>query len=116
MLGTWAQVMCDRKKKKSSGIPFEGIGVEWPPLSRSFPGSVARITEQHLKVTDAESDDRQVIFIMKEDPGAGHLQMAKPDYPEQISVRGPIRSFTQADISQGQPVPRLSRFPLLCLI
>lgn len=39
---------------------------------------------------------------MKEDPGAGHLQMAKPDYPEQISVRGPIRSFTQADISQGQ--------------
>lgn len=64
-------------------------------------------------MTDAESDDRQVIFIMKEDPGAGHLQMAKPDYPEQISVRGPIRSFTQADISQGQPVPRLSRFPLL---
>ncbi|KAL6048030.1 hypothetical protein STEG23_036151, partial [Scotinomys teguina] len=65
-------------------------------------GSVARITEQHLKVTDAESDDRQVLYIMKEDPGAGRLQMAKPDSLEQISVKGPIRSFTQADISQGQ--------------
>ncbi|XP_064440740.1 extracellular matrix organizing protein FRAS1 isoform X1 [Mirounga angustirostris] len=65
-------------------------------------GSVARITEQHLRVTDTVSDDRQVMYIMKEDPGAGHLQMAKHGNPEQISVKGPIRSFTQADISQGQ--------------
>ncbi|XP_032256495.1 extracellular matrix protein FRAS1 isoform X2 [Phoca vitulina] len=65
-------------------------------------GSVARITEQHLRVTDTDSDDRQVMYIMKEDPGAGRLQMAKHDNPEQISVKGPIRSFTQADISQGQ--------------
>ncbi|XP_022361766.1 extracellular matrix protein FRAS1 [Enhydra lutris kenyoni] len=65
-------------------------------------GSVARITEQHLKVTDTDSDDRQVMYIMKEDPGAGILQMVKNDNPEQISVNGPIRSFTQADISQGQ--------------
>uniref|UniRef100_A0A7N5KQV8 Extracellular matrix organizing protein FRAS1 n=1 Tax=Ailuropoda melanoleuca TaxID=9646 RepID=A0A7N5KQV8_AILME len=65
-------------------------------------GSVARITEQHLRVTDTDSDDRQVMYIMKEDPGAGRLQMIKHDNPEQISVKGPIRSFTQADISQGQ--------------
>ncbi|CAH6883331.1 Fras1 [Phodopus roborovskii] len=65
-------------------------------------GSVARITEQHLRVTDADSDDGQVLYIMKEDPGAGRLQMVKPDYLEQISVRGPIQSFTQADVSQGQ--------------
>ncbi|ELK16426.1 Extracellular matrix protein FRAS1 [Pteropus alecto] len=64
-------------------------------------GSVARITEQHLKVTH-DSDDHQVIYIMKEDPGAGHLQMVKRGSLEQISVKGPIRSFTQADISQGQ--------------
>ncbi|MBZ3891170.1 Extracellular matrix protein FRAS1 [Sciurus carolinensis] len=65
-------------------------------------GSVARITEQHLKVTDIDSDDRQVMYIMKEDPGAGRLQKVKQDNLEQISVKGPIRSFTQADINQGQ--------------
>lgn len=54
-------------------------------------------------MTDADSDDRQVMYIMREDPGAGSLQMVKNDNPEQISVKGPIRSFTQADISQGQP-------------
>ncbi|XP_006885356.1 PREDICTED: extracellular matrix protein FRAS1 [Elephantulus edwardii] len=65
-------------------------------------GSVARITEQHLRATDTDSDDRQVMYIMKEDPGIGRLQMVKRDNLEQISVKGPIRSFTQADISQGQ--------------
>ncbi|KAM9238088.1 extracellular matrix organizing protein FRAS1 [Dugong dugon] len=65
-------------------------------------GSVARITEQHLKVIDTDSDDHQVMCIMKEDPGVGRLQMVKRDNLEQISIKGPIRSFTQADISQGQ--------------
>ncbi|KAM5158784.1 extracellular matrix organizing protein FRAS1 [Callospermophilus lateralis] len=65
-------------------------------------GSVVRITEQHLKVTDTDSDERQVMYIMKEDPGAGRLQKVKHDSLEQVSVKGPIRSFTQADINQGQ--------------
>lgn len=91
-------------KKKSSGIPFEGNGGEWPSLSCSSPGSVARITEWDLKAADADSDDSQVIYIMKEDPGAGLLQMVKTEPPEQISVRGPIRTFSQADVNQGQPV------------
>ncbi|KAK7830950.1 hypothetical protein U0070_018494, partial [Myodes glareolus] len=70
-------------------------------MKRPDHGSVARITERDLKATDADSDDGQVIYIMKEDPGAGRLQIAKPEHPEQISVRGPIRSFTQADVNQG---------------
>lgn len=74
-----------------------------PILSHSLPGSVARITEQHLKVAH-DSDDHQVMYIMKEDPGGGHLQMVKHGSLEQISVKGPIRSFTQADISQGYSV------------
>ncbi|OWK13810.1 hypothetical protein Celaphus_00017359, partial [Cervus elaphus hippelaphus] len=41
------------------------------------------------------------MYILKEDPGVGRLQMVKRDSLEQISIRGPIRSFTQADISQG---------------
>ncbi|XP_046512812.1 extracellular matrix organizing protein FRAS1 isoform X5 [Equus quagga] len=65
-------------------------------------GSIARITEQHLKVIDTDSDDGLVMYIMKEDPGAGRLQMVKHDGLERISVQGPIRSFTQADISQGK--------------
>ncbi|KAK2507746.1 hypothetical protein MC885_004163 [Smutsia gigantea] len=69
---------------------------------RLSTGSLARITEQHLKVTDTDSDDHQVIYIVKEDPSSGRLQMVKPDSLEQISVKGPIRSFTQTDISQGR--------------
>uniref|UniRef100_A0A8C0T909 Extracellular matrix organizing protein FRAS1 n=1 Tax=Canis lupus familiaris TaxID=9615 RepID=A0A8C0T909_CANLF len=69
---------------------------------RLSAGSVARITEQHLRVTDTDSDDHQVMYIMREDPGAGRLQMVKRDNLEQISVKGPVRSFTQADVSQGQ--------------
>ncbi|XP_012860276.2 extracellular matrix organizing protein FRAS1 [Echinops telfairi] len=65
-------------------------------------GSVARITEQHLKVTDSDSDDHRVVYIMKEEPAVGRLQMVKRDNLEHISVKGPTRSFTQADISQGQ--------------
>lgn len=82
-------------------------------LSCSFPGSVGRITEQHLKATAADSEAGQLLYIMKEDPGAGRLQMAKADNREQISVKGPIRSFTQADVSQGQPAcsPSLSKLP-----
>ncbi|XP_060043899.1 extracellular matrix organizing protein FRAS1 isoform X2 [Erinaceus europaeus] len=65
-------------------------------------GSVVRITEQHLKVTDTGSDDHQVMYILKEDPGIGHLQLLKHGRLEHISVKGPIRSFSQADVSQGQ--------------
>ncbi|KAM5339144.1 extracellular matrix organizing protein FRAS1 [Glossophaga mutica] len=65
-------------------------------------GSTTHITEQHLKVTDTDSDESQVTYIVKEDPRAGHLQMVRRGNLEQISVRGPIRSFTQADISQGR--------------
>lgn len=87
----------------SLGVPFEGKMENDLSLFRSLPGSVARITEQHLKATDTDSEAGQVVYIMKEDPGAGRLLMAKADNLEQISVRGPIRSFTQADVSQGQP-------------
>ena len=82
---------------------------ERPSLSHSLPGSIATITDRHLKVTAPDSDDHQVMYILKEDPGVGRLQMVKRDSLEQISTRGPIRSFTQADISQSkapfQPLP-----------
>lgn len=99
--------MCDNLASsllKSFDILFKGNDGEWTILSHSLPGSIARITEQHLKVIDTDSDDGLVMYIMKEDPGAGRLQMVKHDSLERISVQGPIRSFTQADISQGQPV------------
>lgn len=87
---------------KSFDLLSKSNNGEGPSLSYSLPGSVATITEQHLKVTDPDSDDRQVMYILKEDPGVGRLQMVKRDSLEQISTRGPIRSFTQADLTQGQ--------------
>uniref|UniRef100_A0A8C8RJR6 VWFC domain-containing protein n=1 Tax=Pelusios castaneus TaxID=367368 RepID=A0A8C8RJR6_9SAUR len=65
-------------------------------------GSVARITDQHLKATDIDSDDLKVRYVMKKDPSTGHLQMTRLDNLVQISVKGPIKSFTQADINKGQ--------------
>ncbi|XP_054995058.1 extracellular matrix organizing protein FRAS1 [Sorex araneus] len=65
-------------------------------------GSAARITEQHLKATDTHSDARRVMYVLREEPGAGHLQVVQRDNVKRISVEGPVRSFTQVDISQGQ--------------
>ncbi|XP_065453534.1 extracellular matrix organizing protein FRAS1 isoform X1 [Chrysemys picta bellii] len=65
-------------------------------------GSVARITGQHLKATAIDSDDLKVRYVLKKDPSTGHLQMTKTDNLVQISVKGPIKSFTQADINKGQ--------------
>ncbi|XP_074849859.1 extracellular matrix organizing protein FRAS1 isoform X2 [Carettochelys insculpta] len=65
-------------------------------------GAVARITSQHLKATTVDSDDLRVSYVMRKDPHTGRLQMTTVDNPVQISVRGPIKSFTQADINKGQ--------------
>uniref|UniRef100_K7G756 Fraser extracellular matrix complex subunit 1 n=1 Tax=Pelodiscus sinensis TaxID=13735 RepID=K7G756_PELSI len=65
-------------------------------------GTVARITSQHLKATTIDSDDLRVRYVMKKDPSTGRLQMTKIDNLVQISVKGPITSFTQADINKGQ--------------
>ncbi|XP_042325028.1 extracellular matrix organizing protein FRAS1 [Sceloporus undulatus] len=64
-------------------------------------GSVAAITDQHLKAMDSDSDDLTIRYIMKKDPIVGVLHMHKRDSLVQISVKGPIKSFTQADINKG---------------
>ncbi|XP_053108034.1 extracellular matrix organizing protein FRAS1 isoform X2 [Hemicordylus capensis] len=65
-------------------------------------GSVAVITDQHLKATDTDSDDLTIRYIMKKDPSHGLLRMNKRDSLVQISDKGPVRTFTQADINKGQ--------------
>ncbi|XP_053317651.1 extracellular matrix organizing protein FRAS1 [Spea bombifrons] len=64
-------------------------------------GSVATITDQHLKGTDVDSDDAKLRYVMKKDPAVGKLQMSRNNNPVQISVKGPISSFTQVDINKG---------------
>ncbi|XP_061439271.1 extracellular matrix organizing protein FRAS1 isoform X3 [Rhineura floridana] len=65
-------------------------------------GSVAVITDQHIKATDADSDDLTIRYIMKKDPILGVLRIHRRDSLVQISVKGPVKSFTQADINKGQ--------------
>ncbi|XP_062470145.1 extracellular matrix organizing protein FRAS1 [Pezoporus occidentalis] len=67
-------------------------------------GSAARLTDQHLKAAAIYLDDTMIRFVMKRDPSMGHLQLTKTDNPVQISVKGPVKSFTQADINKGQVV------------
>uniref|UniRef100_A0A6I8NJC9 Fraser extracellular matrix complex subunit 1 n=1 Tax=Ornithorhynchus anatinus TaxID=9258 RepID=A0A6I8NJC9_ORNAN len=64
-------------------------------------GSTARITEQHLHVTDKDSGGLRVRYVVKKDPSVGHLQMTQRGEPVQVSAHGPVRSFTQADVSNG---------------
>nr|XP_014352206.1 PREDICTED: extracellular matrix protein FRAS1-like [Latimeria chalumnae] len=64
-------------------------------------GSVAQITDQHLKATDIDSDDPKLKFVLSKDPTVGRLQMVKNGNLLQISVKGPIKSFTQTDINKG---------------
>ncbi|XP_038647741.1 extracellular matrix protein FRAS1 [Scyliorhinus canicula] len=64
-------------------------------------GSVSVITQQHLQATDIDSDDEKLKFVITKDPTVGRLQMSKNDNLVQISIRGPIKRFTQADINKG---------------
>ncbi|KFU86504.1 Extracellular matrix protein FRAS1, partial [Chaetura pelagica] len=65
-------------------------------------GSAAYLTDQHLKAVAVYSDDAMIRFVMRRDPSVGHLQLTQVDNPVQISVKGPVKSFTQADINKGQ--------------
>ncbi|XP_038615096.1 LOW QUALITY PROTEIN: extracellular matrix protein FRAS1 [Tachyglossus aculeatus] len=64
-------------------------------------GSTARITERHLHVADKDSGGLRVRYVVKKDPGVGHLQMTQRGQPVYVSALGPVRSFTQADVSNG---------------
>ncbi|NXS55143.1 FRAS1 protein, partial [Brachypteracias leptosomus] len=64
-------------------------------------GSAAQLTEQLLRAAGS-SDDTRIRFVLKKDPSVGHLQLATPEHPAQISVQGPVQSFTQADINNGE--------------
>ncbi|KAG7481357.1 hypothetical protein MATL_G00065830 [Megalops atlanticus] len=64
-------------------------------------GSVSKITDQHLKSTDVDSDNLKLRYVMTKDPAVGRLQLSKGRDLVQISVKGPVKSFTQEDINKG---------------
>ncbi|KAM7021681.1 LOW QUALITY PROTEIN: extracellular matrix organizing protein FRAS1 [Passerculus sandwichensis] len=67
-------------------------------------GSAARLTAQHLKAAAGHSEDTAIRFVLRRDPSRGQLQLTTADSPVQISAKGPLRSFTQADINKGHVV------------
>ncbi|XP_030622204.1 extracellular matrix organizing protein FRAS1 [Chanos chanos] len=64
-------------------------------------GSSAKITEQHLKGTDEDSDNAKLKFTLTKDLHVGTLQLSKGRTKAKISVKGPVKSFTQDDINKG---------------
>ncbi|XP_016153247.1 PREDICTED: extracellular matrix protein FRAS1 [Ficedula albicollis] len=64
-------------------------------------GSAARLTAQHLKAAVGRSGDTAIRFVLRRDPSRGQLQLTTSDSAVQISAKGPLRSFTQADINKG---------------
>ncbi|XP_076856944.1 extracellular matrix organizing protein FRAS1 isoform X2 [Brachyhypopomus gauderio] len=64
-------------------------------------GSSSKITEQHLRGTDIDSDNLKLRFTLTQDLGAGTLQLTKGRSKVQISAEGPVKSFTQEDINKG---------------
>ncbi|XP_078258376.1 extracellular matrix organizing protein FRAS1 isoform X5 [Rhinoraja longicauda] len=76
-------------------------GLQFSAGKNKRSGSVSVITQQHLKATDIDSDDEKLKFILTKDPTVGRLQMSKNNNLVQISIRGPVKEFTQADINKG---------------
>ncbi|XP_035235651.1 extracellular matrix protein FRAS1 isoform X1 [Anguilla anguilla] len=64
-------------------------------------GSTTKITDQNLKGTDMDSDNSKLRYVMTKDPSVGRLQMSKGRDMVQISIKGPVKSFTQDDINKG---------------
>lgn len=71
-------------------------------IAHSIPaGSSSKITEQHLKGTDIDSDNLRLRFTLTKDLSVGSLLLNTGRNKAQISVKGPVTSFTQDDISKG---------------
>ncbi|KAM8864960.1 extracellular matrix organizing protein FRAS1 isoform 2-T3 [Synchiropus picturatus] len=64
-------------------------------------GSSAKITEQNLKGTDLDSDNLMLQYVLTSDPQSGRLLLSKSGHSDNISVKGPIQSFTQDDVNRG---------------
>ncbi|KAJ8398108.1 hypothetical protein AAFF_G00431850 [Aldrovandia affinis] len=64
-------------------------------------GSTSKITDHHLKGTDTDSDSLKLRYVMTKDPSVGRLQLSKGRDMVQISIKGPVKSFTQEDVNKG---------------
>ncbi|XP_056274598.1 extracellular matrix protein FRAS1 [Pseudoliparis swirei] len=64
-------------------------------------GSSSKVTEQNLKGSDVDSDSLKLRYVLTRDPPAGKLQLSKSGRVEKISVKGPVKSFTQDDVNRG---------------
>ncbi|XP_042580368.1 extracellular matrix organizing protein FRAS1-like [Cyprinus carpio] len=64
-------------------------------------GSSSKITEQHLKGTDIDSDNLKLRFTLTKDLSVGSLLLNTGRNKAHISVKGPVTSFTQDDINKG---------------
>ncbi|KAM9446229.1 extracellular matrix organizing protein FRAS1 [Clarias gariepinus] len=64
-------------------------------------GYSSKITEEHLKGTDIDSDNLKLKFTVTKDLSVGTLQLHKGSNKVQISANGPVKSFTQDDINKG---------------
>ncbi|NXD29010.1 FRAS1 protein, partial [Spelaeornis formosus] len=65
-------------------------------------GSAAQLTAQHLEAAAGHSGDTAITFVLKKDPSRGQLLLTTAESPVQISAKGPLKSFTQADINKGE--------------
>lgn len=96
----WASI-CTVWSSLDRSLDWIGWSCSWA-FSFSGSGSAAHITDQHLKAAAVYPDDTMIRFVMKRDPSVGRLQLTDIDNPVEISVRGPVKSFTQADINKGK--------------
>uniref|UniRef100_A0A8C7MVD0 Fraser extracellular matrix complex subunit 1 n=1 Tax=Oncorhynchus kisutch TaxID=8019 RepID=A0A8C7MVD0_ONCKI len=66
-------------------------------------GSAAKITEQNLKGSDSDSDSLKLRYILTKDLPLGRLQLSKEGGggQDKMSVKGPVKSFTQEEVNKG---------------
>lgn len=48
-----------------------------------------------------DSDNLRLRYILTKDPPSGQVQLSRDGVLEKVSVKGPVQSFTQADVNKG---------------
>lgn len=48
-----------------------------------------------------DSDNLRLRYILTKDPPSGQVQLSRDGGLEKVSVKGPVQSFTQADVNKG---------------
>lgn len=64
-------------------------------------GTTTKILPKDLRSTDVDSEDAYLIYAVTRDPRIGAIYLKVKGRQLPVTSRGPVKTFTQADIDNG---------------